>query len=108
MAAIPLQSLCREEAAARSVAVPKRRAIMRRDSLAWVVAGLAVLLTPAYVAAQDKASKSEAKPAKATPSVPRTADGKPEFSGGWQACSDPGGTWSEGQQGGCVSGTRLP
>jgi hypothetical protein len=72
---------------------------MMANSLPCVVAALAVLLTPSYAAAQNSNSQSAAKPVKATPSVPRTADGKPNLSGVWQPGSDRVGTWEEANQG---------
>ena len=62
---------------------------MRNNFLACVVAALAVFLAPAYQA-QNK---------KATPPVPRTADGKPDLTGVWQPGSDRPGTWEEANQG---------
>src|SRR5213596_638679 len=63
---------------------------MRNDFLACVVTALTVLLTPAYAPAQNK---------KPSQPVPRTADGKPDFSGVWQPGSDRVGTWAEANQG---------
>ena len=70
---------------------------MRNSFLACLVAALLGLV--AYAAAQTDTSKSVAKPAKATPPVPRTADGKLDLSGVWQPGSDRVGTWEEANQG---------
>ena len=61
---------------------------MNNNVLRWVVA-FAVLLTPAFAAAQNRTS----------PAVPRTADGKPDLTGVWQPGSDRPGTWAEANQG---------
>ena len=71
----------------------------RTTALACIAAGLAVLLTPAHTAAQRVVTKSANVPAKATPPVPRTPEGKPDLSGVWQPGSDRVGTWEEANQG---------
>src|SRR5437667_1947144 len=65
----------------------------------FLLAALAVLLAPAFAAAQAK-----------TPTVPRTADGHPELIGVWQPDSDRAGTWAEANEGVGVAerGARPP
>jgi hypothetical protein len=72
---------------------------LQRISAGFVVAGLAILSAPAPAIAQSSTSRRAATPAKATPPVPRTPDGKPDLSGVWQPGSDRVGTWEEANQG---------
>jgi hypothetical protein len=71
---------------------------VRNNFLACIVAAGSVLLTPAPMHAQSAA-------AKATSRVPRTREGKPDFTGVWQPGSDKVGTWEEANQG---VGVREP
>jgi hypothetical protein len=65
---------------------------VRTPILLLGTAALATLLAPAHAAAQTA-------PAKATPPVPRTTEGKPDLTGVWQPGSDRVGTWEEANQG---------
>jgi hypothetical protein len=72
---------------------------MKHDILVRTAVSVAVLLTPAYAAAQNARPKRAATSSKAASSVPRTPDGKPDLSGVWQPGSDRVGTWAEANQG---------
>src|SRR5262249_13828666 len=74
-------------------------AIMRYRFISYLAAALALAALPLAVTGQNGG------PPKASPKVPRAADGHPDLNGVWQGGSNRIGTWEEANGGGGTNST---